>query len=66
MIVELGPEPVAYGVYPGGASGNPGSPYYDKMIDKWARGEYYPLFFMRDAEDDRQGRLHEVEMKPRY
>lgn len=54
MVVELGEEVKAYGVYPGGQSGNPASPYYDNMIDKWAAGEYYELFFMKDANDTRQ------------
>lgn len=47
MIVELGEETTAIGVYPGGQSGNPGSRYYDSMIDTWAAGEYYPLLFMQ-------------------
>ncbi|MDX1666437.1 MAG: penicillin acylase family protein, partial [Saprospiraceae bacterium] len=51
MIVELGPRIRAWGVYPGGQSGNPGSPFYDQMIDTWRQGEYYELFFMTDPED---------------
>ena len=46
MIVELGDTVKAYGVYPGGQSGNPGSPYYNNMIDHWVSGKYYPLLFM--------------------
>ncbi len=43
-VVELTPTgPRAWGVYPGGQSGNPGSYYYDNMIDLWAQGEYLPL-----------------------
>lgn len=48
MVVELGPEIKAYGIYPGGQSGNPGSPKYDNMIDDWNAGELYPLRFMPD------------------
>lgn len=59
MIVELGDEIKAYGLYPGGQSGNPGSKYYDTMLDKWSKGEYYELFFMKDANDDRQKILFE-------
>jgi len=40
----------AYGVYPGGQNGNPGSKYYDDFIDQWAGGKYYSLWFMH-AED---------------
>lgn len=43
MIVELGDQPTAWGIYPGGQSGNPGSPYYNNMVDDWALGKYYPL-----------------------
>jgi penicillin amidase len=46
MIVELTPKTTAYGIYPGGQSGNPGSPYYDSFIDSWAAGKYYPLWVM--------------------
>src|SRR5690606_6624422 len=38
MVVALGEEVKAYGVFPGGQSGNPGSPYYDDMIDTWVDG----------------------------
>jgi penicillin amidase len=43
MIVELGPETKAYGIYPGGQSGNPGSAFYDNMVDDWVAGKYYSL-----------------------
>jgi penicillin amidase len=33
-------------VYPGGQSGNPGSPYYDSFVDYWAAGKYYRLLFL--------------------
>lgn len=35
----------AWGVYPGGQSGNPGSPFYDNMIAMWAKGKYFSLPF---------------------
>lgn len=53
MVVELGDEVKAWGVYPGGQSGNPASKYYDSMLDKWTKGEYYELFFMKNKEDKR-------------
>ena len=46
MIVQLTDKTEAYGVYPGGQSGNPGSKYYDSFIDSWASGKYYLLWFM--------------------
>ncbi|WMN07165.1 penicillin acylase family protein [Marivirga arenosa] len=43
MVVSL-EEPIkAFGVYPGGQSGNPGSFFYDNLIEKWSNGEYYEL-----------------------
>ncbi len=44
MIVDFG-DMKAYCLYPGGQSGNPGSKFYDNMIDKWANGEYYEAKF---------------------
>ncbi|MBI0400383.1 penicillin acylase family protein [Cyclobacterium marinum] len=43
MIVEMGSEIKAVGVYPGGQSGNPGSKYYDNLVDAWASGEYLTI-----------------------
>jgi penicillin amidase len=43
MIVEMGSEIKALGVYPGGQSGNPGSKYYDNLVDDWASGEYITI-----------------------
>jgi penicillin G amidase len=50
MIVSLTPETEAYGVYPGGQNGNPGSKYYDSFIDNWANGKYYPLWVMKNKD----------------
>jgi len=47
MIVAFGPgKPKAYGIYPGGQSGNPGSSHYDNMLEDWAAGKYYELELM--------------------
>jgi penicillin amidase len=55
MIVSLTAKTEAYGVYPGGQNGNPGSKYYDNFIDKWAAGKYYSLWMMtkNEIKDDR-------------
>ncbi|MEX0720188.1 MAG: penicillin acylase family protein [Balneolaceae bacterium] len=52
MVVELGPEVKAWGVYPGGISGNPGSPNYDAFLEIWRTGELYELDFMRDEPEE--------------
>jgi penicillin G amidase len=55
MIVQLTKETEAYGIYPGGQSGNPGSVYYDDFVDNWANGKYYPLWMMaKDEETDKR------------
>lgn len=51
MVVELGKTPKGHGVYPGGQSGNPGSRFYDNMIDTWASGKLYDLYFMKSVDD---------------
>ncbi|MBO6585066.1 MAG: penicillin acylase family protein [Gracilimonas sp.] len=48
MVVELGPEVKGWGVYPGGASGNPGSPNYDSMIETWRTGGLFELNFFQE------------------
>ncbi len=50
MIVELAETPKAWAIYPGGQSGNPGSKYYDNMIDDWAAGKYFEALFMKSAD----------------
>ncbi len=53
FVVEMGDEITAFGIYPGGQSGNPGSKFYDNFIKKWANGDYID-FNLREphAEDN--------------
>ncbi|SMC98962.1 penicillin acylase family protein [Pedobacter nyackensis] len=51
MVVELGKTPKGHGVFPGGQSGNPGSRFYDDMIDTWSHGKLYDLFYMQSVDD---------------
>lgn len=52
MVVQLDKGwPKAYGLYPGGQSGNPGSPFYDNMVDKWSKGELNELLFMKSKDE---------------
>jgi penicillin amidase len=51
MIVSLTAQTEAYGVYPGGQSGNPGSRFYDNFIDKWVAGQYYSLWMMTKGDE---------------
>jgi penicillin amidase len=52
MIVSLEKSGVkTWANYPGGQSGNPGSIHYRDMLDRWVKDQYYPLLFMRNAQD---------------
>ncbi len=52
MVVELGSVIKAWGVYPGGQSGNPGSPFYSNFITTWEQGKHYPLLFITDQNEE--------------
>ena len=60
MIVSLTPEIQAWGVYPGGESGNPGSPYYDDFVDTWVKGDYNILWVMKANETNDKRIQHEM------
>jgi penicillin amidase len=51
VIVSLEPEVKAYGIYPGGQSGHPGSKFYDNSIEPWMKGQYNELYIMKNPLD---------------
>jgi penicillin G amidase len=51
MVVALGDTVKAYGVYPGGPSGNPGNHFYNTGIEKWSKGEYFELSLWKKVEE---------------
>ncbi len=51
MIVHLTTPVEAYGIYPGGQVGNPGSRFYQQFTADWAAGKYYPLRFLQSADE---------------
>ncbi len=56
MIVELDPDgPKAWGVFPGGQSGNPGSLSYTTSLNAWSSGEYHALNFLKSADVKQPG-----------
>jgi penicillin amidase len=57
MIVQLTDVTEAYGLYPGGQNGNPGSKYYDTFVDKWVTGKYYRVQIFTKAEMAKQNNL---------
>jgi len=60
MVVELGPEVKGWGVYPGGISGNPGSPNYDAFVENWRTGQHFELNFYREKPENS---LYEIMLK---
>ncbi len=59
MVVELEKNNVkAWAVYPGGQSGNPGSPFYDNYVNTWESGEYFPLQFMHDVKKENKAIIY--------
>jgi len=52
MVVALGAEVKAWGIYPGGQSGNPGSPHYDDFVDDWIQGDLAELLFLKSKDSE--------------
>ena len=54
LIVEMTSPPRAWGIIPGGQSGNPGSVFYDNFIDHWRDGKYVEFIYMTSptSQDD--------------
>lgn len=63
MVVELGPEPKGFGIYPGGQSGNPGSRFFDDRIEDWAKGKYHPLNLYKSFEEAQGNALFTIEIR---
>jgi penicillin G amidase len=57
MIVQMTDTIEAYGVYPGGQNGNPGSKFYDNFINSWAAGKYYRLLFISKEDVTKQEKI---------
>lgn len=51
MVVSLERPIRAWGVLPGGSSGNVGSPFYTEGIEEWSKGEYFELKLYQRADD---------------
>lgn len=60
MIVKLNKiKTEAWGVYPGGQSGNPGNSNYFSLIDDWGHGIYKKLIFNKNYIDNRKNIIYE-------
>lgn len=63
MIVDFG-EMKQYVVYPGGQSGNPGSRFYNNMVNTWAKGEFYTANYIHNGEELAGKKLFVATFKP--
>jgi penicillin amidase len=63
MVVSLGDEVKAWGTYPGGQSGNPGSMHYDDFVSDWMEGELAPLLFLKSADQEDPRLMERVEYR---
>jgi penicillin G amidase len=65
MVVSLEKSGInAWGVYPGGQSGNPGSPYYNNLLGLWTEGEYVKFSFTSEAEKMKGKELAVITLNP--
>ncbi len=49
MVVQMGPQVKGYGVLPGGQSGNPGSFFYNNLLQTWKDGRLNELLFLQSS-----------------
>ncbi|MGI9042907.1 MAG: penicillin acylase family protein [Gemmatimonadaceae bacterium] len=65
MVVELGPEIRAWGVYPGGQSGAPASRRYKDRLSRWTMGQLDQILYPRTPEDlDRKRIISTLNLSP--
>lgn len=64
MVVQMGRDNIdAYGIYPGGQSGDPGSRHYIDNVDLWTKGQYHKLLFIGPG-DSKPQHLSELKLSP--
>jgi len=51
MVTQMSEPIKAWGVYPGGQTGNPASKGYNAFINDWAEGNYYELTLFKNARE---------------
>lgn len=64
VVVAVGTKPNAYGVYPGGQSGDPMSPHFQDFLGPWQKGEMKKLNFMTNADEAFDRKLGVVQISP--
>jgi penicillin G amidase len=63
LVVAVGPKPKAWGIYPGGQSGDPTSAFYDNFLEPWSRNELKELVYLGSREDENPRLLRSVTME---
>jgi penicillin amidase len=64
MVVALGKEaPQAWGIFPGGQSGNPSSLYYDNFLTDWSLNRMHELWFLTDPGRSNSHIVHDFTMQ---
>jgi penicillin G amidase len=51
LVAEMGPRPRAWSQFPGGVTGNPLDPEYEKFIESWSKGEMRAVKFWLDSQE---------------
>jgi penicillin G amidase len=65
MVVSLERSGInAWGVYPGGQSGNPGSPYYNNLLELWTKGKYVKFTFENESAKMKGNELATITLNP--
>jgi penicillin amidase len=65
MVVSLEPSGVkTWATYPGGQSGNPGSAHYSDMLERWTKGEYFPMLFLTNPDEKANQILYTTQFNP--
>lgn len=53
-----------WAVYPGGQSGNPGSYYYNNLLDQWTADQLYPMVFVNTPDEMKTKSLYSTTFNP--
>lgn len=65
MVVSLEKSGLlAWGVYPGGQSGNPGSTFYNNMLEPWTHAKYFKMHFVQAAEQLSSVQYSTIQLSP--
>ena len=66
MVVSLEPSGTkAWATYPGGQSGNPGSTHYDDLLQRWLKGNYFSMLFLRAPDENIQKIFYTTQLNPK-